>query len=92
MEEKKRLVAANEYVKSTCDKDWLQVSKMWHHAKYSSRPDRDPMNLKKKFLDLASKREDDNTDGDLVRKMRRYETVESRRNNVESSARAVSGA
>lgn len=92
MEEKKRLVAANEVVKPTCDKDWLRVSKVWHHTKDSSRPDRDPKNLKKKFLELASKSEDDNTDGDLVKKIRRYETVESRRNSVESSARAVSGA
>jgi hypothetical protein len=65
---------------------------VWHHAKDSSRPDRDPKNLKKKFLELASKSEDDTTDGDLVKKIRRYETVESRRNSVESSARAVSGA
>ena len=65
---------------------------MWHHTKDSSRPDRDPKNLKKKFLELASKSDDDTTDGDLVKKIRRYETVESRRNSVESSARAVSGA
>jgi hypothetical protein len=38
MEEKKWLVSANEYVKLTCDKDWLQVSKVWHHEKDSSRP------------------------------------------------------
>ena len=57
MEETKRFVAANEVVKPTCDKDWLRVSKVWHHAKDSSRPDRDPKNLKKKFLELTS--EDD---------------------------------
>jgi hypothetical protein len=90
MEEKKRLVSANEYIKPTCDKDWLQVSKVWHHEKDSSRPDRDPNNLKKKFLDLASKSDDDKIDGDLVKKIRLYEMEECRRNSVESSARAVS--
>ena len=65
---------------------------MWHHTKDSSRPDRDPKKLKKKFLELTSKSEDDTTDGDLVKKSRRYETVECIRNSVESSARAVSGA
>jgi hypothetical protein len=90
MEEKKRLVSANEYVKPTCDKDWLQVSKVWHHEKDSSRPDRDPSNLKKKFLDLASKSDNDKVDGDLVKKIRLYEMEECKRNSVESSARAVS--
>jgi hypothetical protein len=89
-EEKKRLLAAYFYIKPTCDKDWIKVSQIWHASKDSNRPNRDYRNLKKKYNELAGKKIDDKTDGELVKQIQQYDKEEAKRCNVQSSASTVS--